>query len=143
MTVQDLPVVNATLNAIATCFIVGGIILIKGGNKRAHAVCMIIALVVSTAFLTCYLIYHYSYPTTRFTHEGWPKILYFIILFTHIPLAVLSLPLIILTVIPAIRRKFEKHKRFAKWTYPIWLYVSVTGDFVYLMLYRWFPGTGT
>ena len=139
MTVQDLPVVNATLNAIATCFIVSGIILIKRGNKRAHALCMITALIISAAFLTCYLIYHYSYPTTKFTHEGWPKIIYFIILFTHIPLAMLSLPMIILTVIPAIRRKFEKHKRFAKWTYPVWLYVSVTGVLVYLMLYVWFP----
>ncbi len=143
MTVQDLPAVNATLNAIATCFIVGGIIFIKSGNKRAHAACMITALIVSAAFLTCYLIYHYSYPTTKFTHEGWIKIIYFIILFTHIPLAILSLPLIILTVIPAIRRKFEKHKRFARLTYPIWLYVSVTGVLVYLMLYVWFPGTGT
>ena len=123
MTVQDLPVVNATLNAIATCFIVSGIILIKKGNKRAHALCMITALIISAAFLTCYLIYHNSYPTTKFTHQGWPKIIYFIILFTHIPLAMLSLPMIILTVIPAIRRKFEKHKRFAKWTYPVWLYV--------------------
>ena len=139
MTVQDLPVVNATLNAIATCFIVSGIILIKKGNKRAHALCMITALIISAAFLTCYLIYHYSYPTTKFTHEGWPKIIYFIILFTHIPLAMLSLPMIILTVIPAIRRKFEKHKRFARWTYPVWLYVSVTGVLVYLMLYVWFP----
>ena len=139
MTVQDLPVVNATLNAIATCFIVSGIILIKKGNKRAHALCMITALIISAAFLTCYLIYHYSYPTTKFTHQGWPKIIYFIILFTHIPLAMLSLPMIILTVIPAIRRKFEKHKRFAKWTYPVWLYVSVTGVLVYLMLYVWFP----
>ena len=143
MTVQDLPSVNATLNAIATCFIVSGIIFIKSGNKRAHAACMITALIVSAAFLTCYLIYHYSYPTTKFTHEGWLKIIYFIILFTHIPLAILSLPLIILTVIPAIRRKFEKHKKFARWTYPIWLYVSVTGVLVYLMLYVWFPGTGT
>ena len=139
MTVQDLPDVNATLNAIATCFIVSGIILIKKGNKRAHALCMITALIISAAFLTCYLIYHYSYPTTKFTHQGWPKIIYFIILFTHIPLAMLSLPMIILTVIPAIRRKFEKHKRFAKWTYPVWLYVSVTGVLVYLMLYVWFP----
>ncbi|MFL2479488.1 MAG: DUF420 domain-containing protein [Verrucomicrobiales bacterium] len=96
-------------------------------------------MIISAAFLTCYLIYHYSYPTTKFTHEGWPKIIYFIILFTHIPLAMLSLPMIILTVIPAIRRKFEKHKRFAKWTYPVWLYVSVTGVLVYLMLYVWFP----
>jgi putative membrane protein len=139
MTVQDLPVVNATLNAIATYFIVSGIIFIKRGNKQLHAFCMIHALIISTAFLTCYLIYHYSYPTTKFTHEGWPKIIYFIILFTHIPLAMLSLPMIILTVIPAIRRKFEKHKRFARWTYPIWLYVSVTGVLVYLMLYVWFP----
>ncbi|MDC0048327.1 DUF420 domain-containing protein [Verrucomicrobia bacterium] len=163
MTVQDLPVVNATLNAISTCFIVGGIIFIKRGKKTEaqirdgflcnnskfheekllHAVCMITALIVSAAFLTCYLIYHYSYPTTKFTHEGWPKIIYFIILFTHIPLAIVSLPLIILTVIPAIRRKFEKHKRFARWTYPVWLYVSVTGVLVYLMLYVWFPATGT
>lgn len=142
MTVQDLPVVNAMLNAISTCFIVGGIIFIKRGKKREHAACMITALIVSAAFLTCYLIYHYSYPTTKFTHEGWPKIIYFIILFTHIPLAILSLPMIILTVIPAIRRKFEKHKRFARWTYPVWLYVSVTGVLVYLMLYVWFPATG-
>ena len=139
MTTQDLPAVNASLNATATLFIIAGIYFIKKENKKAHAICMITALVVSAAFLTCYLIYHYSNLTTKFTHDGLPKLIYFIILFTHIPLAALSLPMIIMTVMPAIRRKFDKHKRIARWTYPVWLYVSITGVLVYFMLYQWFP----
>jgi hypothetical protein len=76
---------------------------------------------------------------TYFTHPGWPKALYLFILGTHTPLAIVALPLIILTVIPAIRRRFEAHKRMARWTLPVWLYVSVTGVLVYFMLYVWFP----
>ena len=142
MTLQDLPAVNASLNATATIFIVAGIFFIKKGNKRAQIICMITALSVSAAFLTCYLIYHYSNLTTKFTHEGWPRLIYFIILFTHIPLAAASLPMIIMTVIPAIRTRSDKHKRIARWTYPVWLYVSVTGVLVYFMLYQWFPPSG-
>ena len=139
MTLSDLPAVNATLNALATCFIIAGLVFIKKGNKRAHVRCMITAILVSAVFLTCYLIYHYWHPVTRFTHPGWPKALYLTILFTHIPLAVLVVPLVILTVIPALRERFQRHKRVARWTYPVWLYVSVTGVLVYMMLYQWFP----
>ena len=140
MTLDDLPVVNATLNATATCFIVAGFVFIKRGQKRAHIACMVTALVVSAAFLTCYLIYHYAHPTTKFAHTGWPKTIYFLILLTHIPLAALTVPLVLMTVIPALRQRFDRHARIARWTLPIWLYVSVTGVLVYLMLYRWFPG---
>lgn len=139
MTLSDLPTVNALLNATATVFIVSGLVMIKQGKKRAHVICMVTALVISAAFLTCYLIYHYAHPTTRFTHDGWPKTIYFIILFTHIPLAALVVPMILFTVVPALRQRFDRHKRVARWTYPVWLYVSVTGVLVYLMLYRWFP----
>ncbi|MGI9242091.1 MAG: DUF420 domain-containing protein, partial [Verrucomicrobiales bacterium] len=128
-------------NTTATVLLIAGLIFIKKGHKRQHIVCMVSALVVSAAFLTSYLIYHYNYPTTRFAHDGLPKLIYFIVLFTHIPLAMVNLPMIIMTVVPALRKRFDRHKRIARWTYPIWLYVSVTGVIVYMMLYRWFPAT--
>jgi putative membrane protein len=104
---------------------------------------MSVALITSALFLTCYLIYHFNVVgVTRFTHPGWPKAIYFFILLTHIPLAALTLPLVILTIIPALRARYDKHRRIAKWTMPIWLYVSVTGVLVYLMLYVWFPPVG-
>ena len=139
MQLSDLPALNATLNSAATVFIVAGLVFIKKGNKKAHIICMISALVVSAAFLTSYLIYHYNHPTTKFTHDGLPRMIYFFILATHVPLAALNLPMIILTVVPAARKRFDRHKRLARWTYPVWLYVSVTGVLVYLMLYRWYP----
>ena len=142
MELSDLPALNATLNSVAAVLLVAGLISIKTGRKRAHIACMISALVVSAAFLTSYLIYHYNFPTTRFSHSGLPKVIYLLILFTHIPLAALNLPMVILTVIPALRKRFDRHRRIARWTYPIWLYVSVTGVLVYLMLYRWFPAAG-
>ena len=139
MELSDLPGLNALLNSTATVLLISGLICIKAGRKRAHIICMVSALVVSAAFLTSYLIYHYSHTTTRFTHEGFPKTIYRFILFTHIPLAAINLPMIFLTVIPALRQRFDRHKRIARWTYPVWLYVSVTGVLVYLMLYRWYP----
>ena len=137
MELSDLPALNAILNSTATVLLVAGLVFIKKGNKKAHIICMIGALAVSAAFLTSYLIYHYNHPTTKFTHDGLPKLIYFFILATHVPLAALNLPMIILTVVPALRRKFDRHKRIARWTYPVWLYVSVTGVQVYLMLYRY------
>lgn len=139
MELKDLPALNATLNSVATVLLIAGLIFIKTGRKRAHVACMVSALVVSAAFLTSYLIYHYNHGRTDFSHGGLVKVIYFLILFTHIPLAMVNLPMIILTVIPALRQRFDRHKRLARWTYPIWLYVSVTGVLVYLMLYRWFP----
>ncbi|MEO7317661.1 MAG: DUF420 domain-containing protein [Chthoniobacteraceae bacterium] len=140
MTISDLPAINASLNSLSTVFIVTGLILIKAGRKRAHMVAMISALITSALFLACYLTYHFNVAAvTKFTHPGWPKALYFFILFTHIPLAVAILPLVALTVIPALRARYDQHRKWAKITAPLWLYVSVTGVLVYLMLYVWFP----
>jgi uncharacterized membrane protein YozB (DUF420 family) len=141
MTVQDLPAVNASLNALSTVFILAGITFIKNEMKQAHILSMLAALVTSTAFLACYLTYHYfkAGHVTYFTHPGWPKTLYMLILWTHIPLAALTVPLVIMTITPAFQARYDKHRRMAKWTFPIWLYVSVTGVLVYLMLYVWFP----
>jgi uncharacterized membrane protein YozB (DUF420 family) len=141
MNANDLPAVNAALNALSTLFIVSGWIMIRLERKVAHAACMVSAIVTSAAFLSCYLVYHFLKEghVTRFTHPGWPKALYFLILGTHTPLAVVALPLLVLTVIPAVRSRFDAHKRMARWTLPVWLYVSVTGVLVYFMLYVWFP----
>ncbi|MEP6672603.1 MAG: DUF420 domain-containing protein [Chthoniobacter sp.] len=143
MHASDLPPINASLNALSTVFILAGITFIKNDRKLAHIVSMICALVTSTAFLACYVTYHalrHGVPTT-FTYPGWPKVLYYIILGTHVPLAFLTLPLVFMTIIPAFQAVYDKHRRMAKWTFPIWLYVSVTGVLVYLMLYVWFPST--
>ena len=141
MNVTDLPAVNATLNGISALLIFLGFAMIRQEHKRANALCMIAAIITSTLFLGCYLTYHFLKAgyVTHFTHPGWPKALYFFILGTHTPLAVLVLPLIVLSVIPALQQRFDAHKRMARWTLPVWLYVSVTGVLVYLMLYIWFP----
>ena len=141
MNVNDLPAVNATLNALSTLFILAGWVMIRTESKVAHALCMVSALVTSAAFLACYLVYHFlkAGHVTHFTYPGWPKAPYFFILGTHTPLAIVALPLLALTVIPAIRQRFDAHKRMARWTLPVWLYVSVTGVLVYFMLYVWFP----
>ena len=140
MNVQQLPIVNASLNGAATVLIVAGLLAIKADRRELHKKCMFMAIVVSAAFLTCYLIYHFNVvAVTRFAYPGWPKYVYYFILLTHIPLAILVLPLLCLTVFPAIRGEYEKHRRWAKITAPVWLYVSVTGVLVYLMLYVWYP----
>jgi uncharacterized membrane protein YozB (DUF420 family) len=140
MNVQELPLLNASLNAMATVLIVTGLCAVKAGYFKLHRACMAAAIAVSAAFLTSYLIYHFNVvAVTKFTHPGWPKKLYFFILLTHIPLAVLVLPLLVLTVLPAIQGRLEQHKKWAKITAPTWLYVSVTGVLVYLMLYVWYP----
>ncbi len=141
MKVGDLPPINATLNGISALLILTGFAMIRREHKRAHALCMGLAIITSALFLGCYLTYHFlkAGHVTRFTHPGWPKALYFFILGTHTPLAVLVLPLIAFTVIPALQQRFDAHKRMARWTLPVWLYVSVTGVLVYFMLYLWFP----
>jgi uncharacterized membrane protein YozB (DUF420 family) len=138
MTVTDLPTLYTIFNACALLHIILGLTMIKMGQKKAHIVSMVIALLFSTAFLGCYLYYHYYAGHVRYAGQGWTRPVYFTILFSHIPLAVLSLPLIIMTVFPALRQRFDKHKRMAKWTVPVWLYVSVTGIIIYMMCYVWF-----
>lgn len=136
MELSDLPGLNASLNACAFVCLVCGLIAIKSGKKKVHVGFMITALLFSAAFLTSYLIYHFNAEPTKFQGQGGIRLVYFFILLTHIPLAMINLPMIIMTVVPAIRRRFDKHKRMARWTYPVWLYVSVTGVMVYWMLYR-------
>ena len=141
MTIEQLPAVNAGLNSIAALLIILGLVAIKRGAREWHKRCMFGAIVVSAAFLTCYLIYHFNVvAVTKFAEAGWPRAVYMFILLTHIPLAVLVLPLLWFTVLPAIKGDYERHRRWAKFTVPVWLYVSVTGVLVYLMLYVWFPG---
>jgi uncharacterized membrane protein YozB (DUF420 family) len=138
MTVHDLPAVNATLNGISAIFITLGWLFIRADRKQQHIVCMVTALVTSTLFLACYLTYHFIVGMTRFPPLGWIQKFYWVLLGTHVILAFVTLPLVILTVIPALRARFDRHRRIAKWTMPIWLYVSVTGVLVYMMVYQWF-----
>ena len=135
-----LPAVNATLNGLTTVLLTAGWIFIKRQNKRAHAACMISALVMSTLFLGCYLTYHFFGGLTKFTTPGWPAYVYFFILCTHVPLAMAILPFIFAAVYFAAREKFETHKKITRWLWPVWMYVSVTGVIIYVMLYWLFPG---
>ncbi len=141
MNVHDLPALNASLNGLSGFFIVTGLILIKAGRKKAHIVAMATALVCSVLFLSSYVAYHWLSHgvVTRFTHSGWPRGIYYFILATHVPLAALTVPLVLMTVVPALKSRFERHRAWAKWTVPVWLYVSITGVLVYFMLYRWYP----
>lgn len=142
MTIYDLPAIDAILNAISTAFMVAGYVFIKKGMRKQHVICMGTALVASAAFLACYLTYHFTKPEpVRFTTEGWPRIVYFFTLFTHIPLALVATIMVLVTVYFAIRKNYAAHKKLARWTFPIWLYVSITGVLVYLMLYQWWPST--
>lgn len=140
-TIHHLPLVNALLNSLSILFILAGWRYIKQRHYLEHACCMITAFVTSTLFLIFYLIYHFNIPGhhVAFTAVGWPRLVYFFILFTHLPLALILVPLVILTFIPALQRHFDRHKKIARWTLPIWLYVSVTGVLVYLMLYVFYP----
>ena len=144
--VQDFPALNATLNGLAGLFLLLGLVMIKRGKKKAHGGFMIAALVASAAFLACYLTYHYlkAGVVTRFPEEFvTARKVYLAILISHSLLAMINLPMVIVTVVFAARRRFESHKRIARWTYPIWLYVSITGVLVYFMLYQWFPATAS
>ncbi|MCM2348417.1 MAG: DUF420 domain-containing protein [Bacteriovoracaceae bacterium] len=138
MTVQDLPTLNASLNTIAGILLLFGYISIKQGKKELHKKLMISALLVSAAFLTSYLIYHYHVPSKKFPDLGWIKTVYLVILIPHIILAAVMVPMILKTFWHAFRGEWEKHKKIARITFPIWMYVSVTGVIVYLMLYQWF-----
>lgn len=144
MTLDDLPALNASLNGLATVFLVAGYLFIRSDRKPQHIACMVGALVASAVFLTSYLIYHFSKgEPTRFPVEyGAVRYVYYAILASHVLLAIVNLPMIIMTVVPALRRRFDRHRKIARWTWPVWMYVSVTGVIVYLMLYRWFPPTG-
>lgn len=136
MTVTDLPALNATLNFISFVLLTSGYVFIRRGNRAAHKRCMIAALVMSAAFLTSYVIYHLNVGSVPFTGTGWIRTVYFLVLVPHVILAAAIVPMILVTVSRALSSRFDKHKKIARWTLPLWLYVSVTGVIVYLMLYR-------
>jgi uncharacterized membrane protein YozB (DUF420 family) len=136
VTVRDLPALNAALNAASAAALLVGFWLIRRGRWRAHRAAMVTALVLSTAFLTSYLVYHAQVGSVRFQGQGWLRGAYLSILATHTVLAAAVPVLALLTLSRALRRRFERHAALARWTLPIWLYVSVTGVVVYLMLYR-------
>jgi len=140
MTVHDLPAVNATLNGLSAVFLIAGFTAIKRGKKIAHRNCMITAFGTSVVFLACYLTYHATVKTvTHFVDPAWFRPIYLTILLTHTLLAVVIVPLILLTLWRAKKQNFEAHKKIARWTWPLWLYVSVTGVVIYLLLYQIFP----
>ena len=136
ITISDLPTVNATLNTISTVLLTVGFLMIRRRKIVAHRNCMIAAFVVSGLFLTSYLIYHYHAGSTPFEGSGWIRSVYFAVLIPHIILAASILPLALITLYFALRKRFTKHRRIARWTLPIWLYVSITGIIVYWMLYH-------
>ncbi len=130
-----LATVNASLNAIAAIFLGAGFYFIRRRNIGAHRICMLSAFGVSVIFLICYLAYHYQVGDVRFKGHGPIRPVYFTILISHIILAGLTVPLAIFTLARALRSRFDAHRRIARWTWPVWMYVSVTGVIVYLMVY--------
>ena len=136
VSVTDLPAVNASLNAISTVLLLTGYVFIRRGERQKHKACMIAALVTSTLFLTSYVIYHVQVGSVPFKGTGWIRTVYFAVLIPHVILAAAIVPPILITVSRALSAKYDKHRRIARWTLPVWLYVSITGVIVYLMLYQ-------
>lgn len=142
---SDLPAVNACLNSLSTLLLTAGWFFIRARRQTAHRNCMIAALITSTAFLACYLTYHYQMQKwrgsahTRFLDPAWFRPIYLTLLVTHLIGAFAIVPLVLITVSRALRQRFDAHKRIARWTWPIWMYVSVTGVVIYFLLYQIFP----
>ena len=136
MTVSDLPALNACLNASSALLLATGYVLIRRGRRDAHKRVMLAALACSALFLTSYLVYHAQVGSVRFRGQGPIRRVYFTILLTHTVLAVAIVPLVVMTLVPALRARFDRHRRLARITLPLWGYVSVTGVVIYWMLYR-------
>ena len=137
--ISYLPHINAFLNATSALLLIAGYRFIRANFVRGHRNCQIAAVATSTLFLVSYLTYHYYHGDTRFLGQGIIRPFYFAILITHVVLAIVIVPLVWITVYRAARGDFNRHKRIARWTLPLWLYVSITGVIVYLMLYQIYP----
>jgi uncharacterized membrane protein YozB (DUF420 family) len=133
------PALNATLNGTSAILLLAGRILISRGRMAAHRTCMIAAMVTSALFLCCYLFFHYDAGNILFLGQGWARHVYFTILISHVTLAIVIVPLSIMTLRYGLKARYDKHRAIARWTWPLWMYVSVTGVIVYFMLYQWFP----
>ena len=136
MTIGDLPALNATLNGLSAVFILTGYVLIRRGQRELHKRCMLTALVTSSLFLVSYVVYHANAGSRPFPGTGIARVIYFAILITHVILAAAILPLALTTAARGLRAQYARHVAIARWTLPIWLYVSVTGVVIYLMLYQ-------
>ena len=136
MTYSDLPALNATLNGISFVFLLSGYLFIRRNRRDAHRNCMIGALVMSALFLTSYVIYHLNVGSVPFRRTGWIRTLYFAILIPHVILAAAIVPMVLITVWRAWSKQFDQHRRIARWTLPLWMFVSITGVIVYGMLYQ-------
>jgi uncharacterized membrane protein YozB (DUF420 family) len=130
---------NAVLNSVAAMLLFSGFYCIRRGRARAHRACMIAAFLVSNAFFVSYCIYHYEVGDVRFQGHGVIRPVYFAILISHIVLAATIVPLVLITLARALRGNFRRHRRIARWTWPVWIYVSITGVVVYLMCYQFYP----
>ncbi len=138
-TIRFLPTLNAILNATSGILVLVGFLFIRRRRIAAHRACMITAVCVSILFLISYIVYHYHHGATRFPGTGAVRTLYFVILISHTILAVVIVPFVIITLRRALKSQFARHMKIARWTFPMWLYVSVTGVIVYFMLYHLYP----
>jgi putative membrane protein len=136
LTVHDLPALNAILNGLSGILLAIGWLLIRAKRVAAHRAIMIAAFITSSLFLISYVVYHAQVGSVRFTRDGFVRPLYYAILITHVTLAATVPPLAIITLVRALRGRFAKHRAIARWTFPIWMYVSVTGVLVYVLLYQ-------
>lgn len=136
MSVADLPALNASLNGVAALFLIAGYVFIRRRQMRAHRACMLSAFAASALFLVSYVIYHANAGSRPFPGTGPVRVVYFVILVTHVLLAAVILPMALLTLSRALQQRFDRHMAIARWTLPLWLYVSVTGVVIYVMLYR-------
>ena len=136
MSVNDLPALNALLNLISAIFLVLGFRAIRAGKREIHKKWMISALITSGCFLASYVIYHYQVGSVPYMYHDWTRIIYFIILVPHIIFAGIMTPFIVIAVWLALHEKFEKHARLVRWIWPVWMYVSLSGIIIYLMLYQ-------
>jgi len=136
MSVHDLPAVNASLNALSAILLLTGYVLIRRRRIETHRKVMIAAFVTSSIFLACYLVYHAQVGSVRFTRQGFVRPLYYTILVTHVTLAAAVVPLALVTLSRGLSARYARHRTIARWTFPVWLYVSVTGVLVYVLLYQ-------
>lgn len=134
--VSSLPAVNASLNAASATFLLIGYRFIRGARILPHKICMETAFICSSIFLASYLYFHSQAGVIHFQGQGWIRPVYFSILISHTVLAVVIIPLVLITLYRALTNQFDRHKRIARWTFPLWLYVSVTGVVIYWLLYR-------
>ena len=139
MSFADLPALNAGLNGASAVLLISGFIFIRRRQQASHAKCMVGAVICSVLFLISYITYHAHAGTTYFRNPPWFRPIYLSLLTSHMILAVAIVPMVIITLTRALRERFDRHKRIARWTWPIWMYVSITGVIVYLLLYKIYP----